>query len=148
MAATPEGGGGGARIEVRRAGRQVVTDTHGRLIRLTRITSLRQFAHCEGEIWLRLSGVELRYQEPKGITMPKLATIFAALVVFSFFVTGFVSLGLAAPLTHGLQNRMESPVLLIKKRCKTVKVCDYYAPASSCSHPPCCKRWHLERVCD
>jgi hypothetical protein len=26
-------------------------------------------------------------------------------------------------------------------------VCDYFAPATWCSSPPCCKKWHFEKYC-
>jgi hypothetical protein len=72
----------------------------------------------------------------------------AALILFFCLVTGFVGVGSAAPLPHSLQNATDSPVLLIRKKCKKVMVCDYFAPATSCSAPPCCKKWHKEKVCE
>jgi len=39
-------------------------------------------------------------------------------------------------------------VKVAKKHCPRVFVCDYFAPASSCSAPPCCKRGHWEKNCE
>ena len=35
-----------------------------------------------------------------------------------------------------------------KKHCQRVFVCDYFAPATSCSVPPCCKKGHWEKNCE
>ena len=35
-----------------------------------------------------------------------------------------------------------------KKHCQRVFVCDYFAPATSCSTPPCCKKGHWEKNCE
>jgi hypothetical protein len=35
-----------------------------------------------------------------------------------------------------------------KKHCERVFVCDYFAPATSCSTPPCCKKGHHEKHCE
>lgn len=34
------------------------------------------------------------------------------------------------------------------KKCKVTFVCDYFAPAKSSKHPPCCKKWRLDKVCE
>jgi hypothetical protein len=48
-----------------------------------------------------------------------------------------------------LPDRASGIVIKIKKeKCEKEKVCDYFAPASSCSNPPCCKRWHFEKNCE
>ena len=42
-------------------------------------------------------------------------------------------------------------VLQIKKedksKCTKLMVCDHFAPATWCSAPPCCKKWHFEKYC-
>jgi hypothetical protein len=81
--------------------------------------------------------------------------LMAALIVGSFFVAGFVGNGEAFPSEQGkqlpdsLQKLMESPVLLAKKK-KCIKIfeCEYYAPKTACSQPPCCKRGHWVKSCE
>jgi hypothetical protein len=34
-----------------------------------------------------------------------------------------------------------------KRNCTKLMVCDYFAPATWCSSPPCCKKWHFEKYC-
>ena len=78
----------------------------------------------------------------------------AALIVGLFVLAGTVETTAAFPPEHGklpqsLHQLMESSVLQVKKnRCKKYMVCDYWAPATSCSQPPCCKKWRTEKVCE
>ncbi|MGE5261257.1 MAG: hypothetical protein ACM3MH_10330 [Actinomycetota bacterium] len=40
-----------------------------------------------------------------------------------------------------------SLIVKVHKHCTKVFVCDYFAPATSCSVPPCCKKGHWEKTC-
>ena len=39
-------------------------------------------------------------------------------------------------------------VVLAKSKCKLKVKCDEFAPENTCKHPPCCKKWHLDKVCE
>ena len=47
----------------------------------------------------------------------------------------------------GVQLPEPSLVIKVHKHCTKVFVCDYFAPATSCSAPPCCKKGHWEKSC-
>jgi hypothetical protein len=49
----------------------------------------------------------------------------------------------------GVGAQLSEPSLIVKvhKHCTKVFVCDYFAPATSCSVPPCCKKGHWEKSC-
>jgi hypothetical protein len=71
------------------------------------------------------------------------------------FTIGFASASLAGPGEHGSSVGLRGPadsslVMQVKSehKCKWKRVCDYFAPATSCSHPPCCKKSHREKVCE
>ena len=51
--------------------------------------------------------------------------------------------GAGSDLASGLIVEIKS-----KKKCKKVFVCDFFAPASSCANPPCCKKGHKEKDCE
>ena len=79
----------------------------------------------------------------------------AAVVSAMIFTTPFVSATLAGPVDHvssiGLRGPTDSSLILQVKsehKCKWKRVCDYFAPETSCSHPPCCKKSHHEKVCE
>ena len=79
----------------------------------------------------------------------------AAVVSAMIFTTLFVSATLAGPVDHvssiGLRGSTDSSLILQVKsehKCKWTRVCDYFAPQTSCSHPPCCKKSHHEKVCE
>ena len=75
--------------------------------------------------------------------------LFAAAVAFVFTI-GFASASLAGPGEHGSVIGDSSLVIQVKShhKCEWKRVCDYFAPATSCSHPPCCKKSHHEKVCE
>jgi hypothetical protein len=86
--------------------------------------------------------------------MRKFVVIVAAFIVGSFFVVGLVGTGHALPagggkLPQSLQKLMGNYVIQVKKK-KCVKIfeCEYYAPATACSQPPCCKKGHWYKECD
>ena len=76
-----------------------------------------------------------------------------ATVVFCLFVLMCVSsAGMAGPaestsVGRNLQQQANPLVLLAKDECRLKVKCDGYAPANTCRNPPCCKKWHLEKVC-
>ena len=80
----------------------------------------------------------------------------AASVSAMIFTTLFLaSASLAGPVDHvsslGLRGLTDSSLILQVKseqKCKWKRVCDYFAPDTSCSHPPCCKKSHHEKVCE
>ena len=86
----------------------------------------------------------------------KMASLRAAVVASAMvFTTVLASASLAGPVEHvpyvGLGGAPDSSLVLQVKsehRCKWKRVCDYFAPATSCSHPPCCKKSHHEKVCE
>ena len=49
--------------------------------------------------------------------------------------------------TIGSQLSESSLIVKVHKHCRKVFVCDYFAPATSCSTPPCCKKGHREKDC-
>jgi len=95
-----------------------------------------------------------RHQRLRSITMARLRA--AASVSAMIFTTLFLaSASLAGPVDHvsslGLRDLTDSSLILQVKseqKCKWKRVCDYFAPESSCSHPPCCKKSHHEKVCE
>ncbi len=95
-----------------------------------------------------------RHQRPRSVTMARLRA--AAAVCAMIFTTLFLaSASLAGPVDHvsslGLRGLTVSSLILQVKseqKCKWKRVCDYFAPESSCSHPPCCKKSHHEKVCE
>jgi hypothetical protein len=85
--------------------------------------------------------------------MSNLTSVFAALVIGSFCAVGAIGPCNAFPGesgTQSLQKLMDNPVLQVKKKNKCIKVfeCDYFAPATACSTPPCCKKGHWEKNCE
>jgi hypothetical protein len=88
------------------------------------------------------------------MTMRKFIGILAALIVGSFFVVGLVGTSQAFPgeqgkLPQSLQKLMDNYVIQVKKKkCTKIFECEYYAPATACSQPPCCKKGHWYKVCD
>ena len=80
-----------------------------------------------------------------------MSKLFAAAFASAIVVTiGFVSASLAGPGEHGSVIGDSSLVIQVKShhKCEWKRVCDYFAPATSCSHPPCCKKSHHEKVCE
>jgi hypothetical protein len=75
------------------------------------------------------------------------ASVAACWIVFTL---GIASASLAGPREHGSSIGDSSLVIQVKSdhKCKWTRVCDYFAPATSCSHPPCCKKSHHEKVCE
>jgi hypothetical protein len=68
------------------------------------------------------------------------------LIAASATIVGTEAHALLAP--PALLDCASGTVVKIKhQHCKRQKVCDYFAPASSCSNPPCCKKWHFEKNC-
>jgi len=66
-------------------------------------------------------------------------------------IAGFASPGLAVPIgpSSSLHDFGGHQALQVKKKqCVKIFDCEYYAPASYCSNPPCCKKGHWEKVCD
>ena len=80
--------------------------------------------------------------------MGKLCASVAA--CWMVFALGPVSASLAGPREHGSSVGDSSLVIQVKSehKCKWTRVCDYFAPETSCSHPPCCKKSHHEKVCE
>jgi hypothetical protein len=76
----------------------------------------------------------------------------------ALILTAAVSLGVetearawlaVSPAIGHLAGRASDILVKVKhEKCTKEKVCDYFAPATSCSNPPCCKRWHLEKNCE
>src|SRR5262249_43366673 len=76
-----------------------------------------------------------------------------------FFVPALVAMSLAClfgsranagtGITGTIGSQLSESSLLVKvhKHCKKVFVCDYFAPATSCSTPPCCQKGHREKDC-
>ena len=86
-----------------------------------------------------------------------MTSLRAAMVATVICITaGFASVSLAGPADQrsfppSLRELTDSSLVLKIKsqhKCKLKRVCDYFAPATSCSHPPCCKRSHFEKVCE
>jgi hypothetical protein len=75
------------------------------------------------------------------------AAVIASAMVFTI---GIASASLAGPGEHGSSIGDSSLVIQVKSehKCEWKRVCDYFAPATSCSHPPCCKKSHHEKVCE
>ena len=81
----------------------------------------------------------------------RVAAVASAMV----FTIGFASASLAGSGEResyvGLRDPANSSLVIpvkSKHECKWKRVCDYFAPATSCSHPPCCKKSHHEKVCE
>jgi hypothetical protein len=74
------------------------------------------------------------------------AFLFLTVVVIAALCAG-ISGAPAGPLPSLQLLHPASPLLTAKSKCKLKVVCDYFAPANTCKHPPCCKKWHLEKVC-
>jgi hypothetical protein len=71
-----------------------------------------------------------------------------------FFIAMLVALGMmgsakAGIWMSGVGSQLSEPSLIVKvhKHCTKVFVCEYFAPATSCSPPPCCKKGHWEKSC-
>ena len=83
----------------------------------------------------------------------KISVVGAFILVVAFQV-GIVVVADARPLLPGPTDKGLSAnggglVLKVsKKHCQRVFVCDYFAPATSCSVPPCCKKGHWEKNCE
>jgi hypothetical protein len=75
---------------------------------------------------------------------------FVLLVSFqlSFDLTAAASPWLSSSLSASLSSGSTSLLTTAKTRCEKVFVCDYFAPATSCSAPPCCKKGHWEKNCE
>lgn len=88
--------------------------------------------------------------------MSNLTSFFAALVIASFCVVGSIATSEAFPgepgaLPQSLQKLIDNPVLQVKKKknnCIKVFECDFFAPNTACTTPPCCKKGHWEKNCD
>lgn len=85
--------------------------------------------------------------------MRKLWTVFFIPISVAMFLAWFVGPGArAAPWIAGsIGSRLSEPSLIVKvhkKHCIKVFACDYFAPATSCSTPPCCKKGHWEKSCE
>ena len=70
-----------------------------------------------------------------------------------FVLTCVLIAGVARPAEHAsvgviLQRHANPLVVLAKDKCRLKVKCDAYALASACRKPPCCKKWHLEKVCE
>jgi len=74
------------------------------------------------------------------------ASVVACWMVFT---TGLAPASVAEPREHRSFIGGSSLFIQVKSehKCKWTRVCDYFAPAESCSHPPCCKKSHHEKVC-
>jgi hypothetical protein len=104
---------------------------------------------------LQKAGGEIHPQQEL-LAMSNLTNVFAALVIASFCVVGSIATSEAFPgepgrIPQSLQKLMDNPVLQVKKKknkCIKVFECDYFAPATACSTPPCCKKGHWEKNCD
>jgi len=74
--------------------------------------------------------------------------LLVLVLIAATLAVGFACEGNAGTLApSSLQQRADTLVVPAKSKCKLKVVCDYFAPANSCKHPPCCKKWHLEKVC-
>jgi hypothetical protein len=84
--------------------------------------------------------------------MWKTSLTWVALLLVVGFVSSAGSAGPAAPgsVAYSLPKLTDSLVLPVKhKNCHRERECLYYAPPTSCSHPPCCKTWSkYYRVCE
>ena len=81
-------------------------------------------------------------------------SVVCTFILVVAFQAGFVLIADARPLLpgptdKGLPANWAGLVLKVsKKQCQRVFVCDYFAPATSCSVPPCCKKGHWEKNCE
>lgn len=81
----------------------------------------------------------------------KAAAVVAATIFTSLFLAAASLAGPVVVSSIGLRGPTDSSLILQVKsehKCKWKRVCDYFAPESSCSHPPCCKKSHHEKVCE
>jgi hypothetical protein len=70
-------------------------------------------------------------------------------ILFScFLIVGFADTGLAFPDGSPHSLKLITDHHDHKKNCMKIFECEYYAPATACSQPPCCKRGHWHKVCD
>jgi hypothetical protein len=77
--------------------------------------------------------------------------VFVLIVGFhlGFDLTADARTSLSGPAHEGFSPGSASLVLKVaKKSCQRVFVCDYFAPATSCSAPPCCTKGHWEKNCE